>query len=146
MTAHFPSMANYEHQSHNNWLILKGGTSFPACLGYLTGSETAHHKLTGKRWGMFTPCDEAQRRYPWANGKQVVCSAEPCGLTTPSPEAVRLGLHRAAIQLTIAASRDEVPQLSKLRNLCARIQTCYSLFESLFWLLFCEPLNTSDSY
>lgn len=104
---------------------VKGGTSFPACLGYLSMRETAHHKLTGKHPGMFTPCEEARCRYPWANCKQVVCGAELCGLTNPGPEAIHLGLHCAAVQLMIPASPDEVPQLSKLRNLCAKIQTCY---------------------
>lgn len=103
-------------------LSVKGGTSFPACLGYLITRETAHHKLTGKHPGMFTPCDEARCGYPWANCKQVFCSAEPHGLCTPGPEGTHSGLRCTAVQLRIPASRDEVPQLSKLRNLRAKIQ------------------------
>lgn len=71
---------------------VKGGTCFLLCLGYLSTRETAHHKLTGKHPGMFTPRDEACCRYLWANCKQDVCSAEPCGLTTPRSKSCTLGL------------------------------------------------------
>lgn len=67
---------------------LKGSIFFPVCLGCLNMRETARHKLTGKHPGMFTPCDEAWCRYPWAKCKQVICSAEPHGSTTSGSEAV----------------------------------------------------------
>lgn len=121
---------------------VKGGTFFPDWLGYLSPRETAHHKLPGEPPGTLTPRDAACGRYPWANSKQVVYSAEPWGLTTPGPEAVPLGLHCAATQLMIPASQDEVPQLSKPRNPCAKIQTRYELFD----ILFCKSLNTSNLY
>lgn len=72
-------MANCKHCSHNNWLILKEGTSFPACLGYLGMRETVHHKVLLSTQECL-PCrmkGDADILELTAN------SAEPCGLTTP---------------------------------------------------------------
>lgn len=124
MTAHFPSMANYKYCSHNNWLILKEGTSFPACLGYLSMRGTVHHKVLLSTQECL-PCvmrGDTDILELTANSSWAVQS--PLDLP-PRPETTHLGLHCAATQLRIPVSQDEDPQLTKARNLCADIQTRY---------------------
>lgn len=145
MTAHFPSMANYKHCSHNNWLILKGGTSFPACLRYLCMTETAHHKVlvSTQECLPFMVRGGADILELTVNSSQSVQS--PLDLP-PLFNTTHLGLHCAATQLRMPVSQDEDPQLSNVRNLCADIQTCYEMLGSLLQVLFFKSLNTSSFY